>query len=797
MRCWWSRIEPPALALAIALLAAAGPLAAQSPEGRAALDALRDSLDAAHTPRALQAVPPDWSADVAPAMARLRRGFHALAAGRLSGERDDFDRALIEFDWAITAARYWPYPWFGRGLAKLAMSEKGFRPKPLGGQPYGRNYYVGFTEDLVRAFEREADFRPGVDLLLHLLPQQGDRVQPAAFVRALELAAGRDPAIDPAAHLVLGRAYRTAWHDQRALESFERFAAAGGDPSTAALERARSLAGLGRLDAAAAAYVRGAELEATETRRVYRRDLAWVAADSELVAFDSVPQDRLSDWIVAFWALRDAESVRRPGERLREHLRRWSHAYRRFRVIDPERKTDFRHVMSADTGACIEGGAKSIDNLTFDDPARLDDARRRERLLDHRGVVYMRHGEPAARIRAPGANADIAPLVAGPATPPRPGILNDGEPFALPNATESAIDGWDTREIWQYWFEGKSRLMYFSGSLALGRSAPSTLYSYIPLDPNLLYRVAALDPRYRKVAFAAELERAGMRRAGPVECMPARMELRRESREAMIASVETDSYSLLFPAPLDPILQAVAVGQPNDGTGRLLVVFAVPGERLTPEPVAGGGVRYRLGIRISAVDRQHQLIRGLDSLRSFVARDTIRAGGFLTGLVEVPAPAGTYTIRVAVYQMDERAGSAANLGTVTLGSGPGALAMSDLLLEREAGGLRWDNRGTVVMLNALNAYSEGAAAPVFYEAYGLHPGRSYETTLSVRELEGNDDRGVSLVFRERADRSTMQVRRTIGLEDLAPGQYRLTVTIVEEGTGARATRSRLLNVVRR
>ncbi|MGE5926038.1 MAG: hypothetical protein ACM357_01690, partial [Gemmatimonadota bacterium] len=610
MRCWWSRSELRALPLALTFLATAGALRAQAPADRAAIAALRDSLDAADSPARLRAIPRHWSADATPAVARLRRGFHALAAGRLSGQREDFDRALIEFDWAITAARHWPYPWFGRGLAKLAMSEKGFRPKPLGGQPYGRNYYVGFTEDLVRAFEREADFRPGVDLLLRLLPPQGDRAQPAAFIRALELAARRDPAIDPVAHLVIGRAYRTAWQDDRALEAFERFGAAGGDPSMAALERARSLAGLGQLDAAAAAYLRGAELEATETRRVYRRDLAWVAADSELVAFDSVPQERLSDWIVAFWALRDAESVRRPGERLREHLRRWSHAYRRFRVVDPERKTDFQHVMHADIGPCMEGGAKSVDNLTFDDPARLEDARRRERLLDHRGVVYMRHGEPAARIRAPGAHADIAPLAAGPATPPQLGILDSDEPFEFPGATESAVDGWDAREIWQYWFDGESRLMYFSGSLALGRSAPSTLYSYIPLDPNLLYRVATLDPRYRKVAFAAELERAGLRRAGPVECMPARMELRRETREAMIASVETDSYSLLFPAPLDPILQAVAVGEPHEGTGRLLIVFAVPGERLTPEPVPGGGVRYRLGIRISAIDRQHQLIRG-------------------------------------------------------------------------------------------------------------------------------------------------------------------------------------------
>jgi tetratricopeptide (TPR) repeat protein len=791
MPCWWSKADR----LALALLAAAVPVAAQAPSDRAAVAALQDSLHAASTLAQLAAISRNWSGDASPAMSRLRRGFHALAAARLSRERGDLDRALIEFDWAITAARHWPYPWFGRGLAKLALSEGGFKTKPLGGQPFGRNYYVGFAEDLIRAFEREHDFRPGVALLLDLLPPQGDRSQPPAFIRALELAAAKDRRLDPAVHLVIGRAYRTTGDDERALDAFARFEALGGDPSTAALERARSLAGLGRLEDAAASYMRGAELDARETRHVYRRDLAWVATDSELVVFDSVPQDLLGRWITGFWAIRDAEAVRQPGERLREHLRRWSYAYRRFRVLDPERKTDFRMVMNPDIGPCKEDGAKSVDNLTFEDPARLQDARRRERLLDHRGVVYMRHGEPAARIRAPGAKGEIAPLVAGPVTPPAVAPRDDSEPFAF-EESETAFTGWDVQEVWQYWFEGKSRLMYFSGSLALGRSVPSTLYAYIPLQTALLYRVAELDARYRKVAFAAELERAGMRRAGPVECMVERMELRRENREAMVASVETDSYSLLYPAPLDPILQVVAVGQPSYGTGRLLLIFAVPGERLTPEPIPGGGVRYRLGIRVSAVDRQHQVIRGIDSLRSFVARDTIRAGAFLTGLIEIPAAAGAYAVRAAVYHADGRAGSALHLGTVALGAERGALGMSDLVLGLETGGLRWDNRGDPVMLNALNAYRVGDASPVYYEAYGLSPGRAYETTLSVRKADGKDARGVSLVFNERADREVMPIRRTIGLDDLAPGQYRLTVTIVEEGTNVAATRSRLINVTR-
>ena len=126
MPCWWSQAD----GLALALLTAAVPAAAQAPADRAALAALQDSLHAASSPAQLAAISRNWSNDAAPAMSRLRRGFHALAAARLSGRRGDLDRALIEFDWAITAARHWPYPWFGRALAKLALSEGGFRTKP-------------------------------------------------------------------------------------------------------------------------------------------------------------------------------------------------------------------------------------------------------------------------------------------------------------------------------------------------------------------------------------------------------------------------------------------------------------------------------------------------------------------------------------------------------------------------------------------------------------------------------------------------------------------------------------------
>ena len=362
MRCWWWRGS----CLAVVLLVpgiSARTAAAQSSTDRTALATLRDSLDAVTSARELGRIGKDWSGPRSTTMDRLRRGFHSLAAARLSGSRSDLDDALNAFDWAVTSGRELPYPWFGRALAKLALSEGRFIPKETAGQPLGSNYYQGFAADLARAFEREAAFPPGIELLAEILPPQGDRTQPAAFVAALE-AATRGSTDDPRVHLALGRAYRAAWRDEDALDQFAAFRATGGDASLASVERARSLAALGRLEEAAEAYLHGAELDATETRRVYRRDLAWVATEEELTAFDSVPAPLMRRWISDFWALRDAESLRLPGERLEEHLRRWAYAFRHFRVIAPERKTDFWMVMNPDIGPCMDAGPKTIDNLT-------------------------------------------------------------------------------------------------------------------------------------------------------------------------------------------------------------------------------------------------------------------------------------------------------------------------------------------------------------------------------------------------------------------------------------------------
>jgi GWxTD domain-containing protein len=788
-----------------ALLAPAVPGArtaeAQSAAERAALEALRDTLDSATAPSALDAVSLEWAPGLDPAMHRLRRGFISLAIGRLSGKRSDLDDALLQFDWATSRRKSWPYPWFGRGLTKLALSEGGFIPKEMAGQALGMNFYQGSIADLARSFEADSMFEAGVEYLTRILPAQGDRTQPVAYVRALAIAA-RDANADPRVRLVLARAYRSNGLNDRSLAELDDYLRAGGDTGIALLERARSLAGVGRLADAAEAWLAGASYGSENTRRIYRRDLAWIATERELAEWDSLPDGALREWVEHFWGLREAEAMRAPGERLREHLRRWAYAHRHFRIIAPERKTDFKRVVVIDLGPCTRSGEKSLDDLTFEDPARLDDLRRKERMLDHRGVIYIRHGEPARRLRTlpaqpgtldparmPTQAADRSP-VPGPLfaelSPYVPQGLADGQSYVSSMSSE----------IWQYWFGGESRLLYFAGSTTLGTFAPTTLYSQLPLQPGLLYAAAQLDSRYRRIAFARENELAGVPRAIPVQCMPTAQALQKETRTAMKSAVELDSHTLLFPAPLDPVVQIAAVGAPRDGTSRMLVVFAVPGAGLVPEPRAEGdaGVRYRLGVRISAVDRGTGIFRRIDTVRTFALPDTLRGRTHLAGLMELPVPAGRYDVRVALFRPELSRGSVVMRPAVQVG-GQGALTLSDIILGTESGGIEWNNRGDAVRLNALDAYTAGGAAPLYYEMHGLVPGRTYRTTVSLTRSGQRPDRGTRLLFSETAEAASVQVRRTMGLDDLRRGQYRLVVTVEEEGTGATVTRERMVNVV--
>jgi tetratricopeptide (TPR) repeat protein len=809
--------------LALALLVAA-PLAgtpptaaAQSPAERAAIAAFRDSLAGAASVAAVDSIV--GRRDGPAARHHLRAGFGALREAELAGGRGPLDAAVLAFEEAIRRERDWPYAWFGLGLAKLELHRGGYVAKASTFHVVGLSNYAAFTQSMERTLARDSLFPPLLRLLSELLPAQGDREQPDAYLRALERALTWD-AGDPRPALVLARAARTAGRHGSALALVERYAALGGDAGVAALERARLLHALGRPEAAARSYLGGLRRLSPDARTLYRRDLAWIATEAELAAFDGLAPDSVPDWVGRFWSRRDAESLHEPGARLVEHLRRWNHVHGHFRVVDPERRTMYERVRMSIAGACALP-ARTLDQLDYVDNSRIRDDRWRERLVDHRAVVYMRHGEPARRIGTT-TDRDRAALLAlgDPAEPidPNGGQADEDDAEGAQDAIRSSpsartggsalaevaleplepmmgIDDQPPSESWLYWFAGEPRIFHFRGSGALGQG-PTTLDAQLPGDEEILRSLAVLDRRYAKLANIVAI---GSRPYGmAMGCHPVTKEIERDNYGDLRAVVTTDSWTPIHPGPLEPIVQTFAVGRPDRGTGRLLVVYAARGDRLRPDPTRApdGRLTYTLLVRATAIDSATGAVRRLDTTRTVAVADTLRDGQHLTGVVELSLPAGRWSVRALVEQPGG-AGSAFELPAPARLAAR-TLALSDLVLGREGSGLAWAGPDGPVPLNPLNAFPLGGAVELYYELYGLVPGREYRTTVEVRKASAKDARGgVRLAFSDAAVDESARVRRTIGLKQLKRGRYRLVVTVQESGGGPAVVRERMINVLDR
>jgi hypothetical protein len=765
------------------------PNLAQTAPDRATVEQLRRELGEASTVEQVHALGPPPEADPSPAVILLWRGFAAVRLGELTRDRRYFDDAIRQFDDATLRAPDWPYPWFGLAVAKDALHHRDALAKSSRYQPDGMSYFEGFTRAISRVFERDSLFGPGIEFLRRRLVGQGERQQPEVLLAPLRrVAAG--PGGSPEDALILARDYRRRGRGDSALVMLDLYRERGGNAGMARLERAHALASLGAFDAAATAYLAGLQHLSRDARDAYRNDLLWIADAAELSAFDREPQDSLAGWVADFWRWRDDAELRRPGERLREHLRRWAFVDLHYRVVSPERRTQFARTWATPVGPCNRGDYYLADDLLGDSVVRSADGRRRERLYDDRAYVYMRHGEPARRTGGKGAYQ--VPGSTPPTQPPQvDGGVSSGEApqsrhdLLLQERMENAR----ANESWLYWFGGARRLFHFEGTPFLGLGAPTTL-TVDPLpDTAWLELRGSLDPSYYGLAhligprFACErlVQRAVSR-----------------TRADAAVALRSDSYTLLFRHEIHPVVQVYAVGRPDLDAGRILVVFALPGEQLVPEvrePGRPEGVLYPVETRVSAIDSVRRVSRALDSVRQFLTPDSLGRGSHLTGYVELAVPPGSYRVGTALFQPGPDVGGAVLRDGIDLRLPPSGLYLSDLLLGREGSGLGWNYRGERIPLNPLGAFSRSESAAVFYEVSGLRPGRSYVTSMELIPVKGRPGgESIRLRFTQIADRDELTVRRTLGLARLGRGQYQLSVEVIEEGSGRKIRRQQLLTI---
>ncbi len=454
------------------------------------------------------------------------------------------------------------------------------------------------------------------------------------------------------------------------------------------------------------------------------------------------------------------------GARLREHLRRWRYVFQHFRLNSRARGVS--NAGGANCGPGIVPALRDDPSLSSPDlqlfsPGVFAATTRGRRQVDDRGIIYMRHGEPTQRVSATRERT----LAAGELTPPQ---------------TETRPN-----ESWKYYTPNGSLIFHFCGSLALGTQAATTLVAMLPLNPEMIAARSGLDPRF--AALEGEIRTRRVLSASSSSVARSLVQhLVQDGERDIHIGLTTDGFPPYFKHQLEPEAQFFAVGAP----GQVLVVFALPGDKLEHVALPDGGAGYPVVLRVIATNAAGQIVR-LDTTRRFRADQPLAKGQYLFGLEQLTLAPGTWDVRLLVTEPELDAGGAIGRIGVTIPSSA-KLTLSDLVLGREGSGLSWQGPAGAVPLNPLDAFPPKGSAELYYELHGATPDSTYQTDIEVKGVYGDAKGTVHLTFKEKARSSLVRARRSIGLSKLETGQYRVTVTVTEQGTGRTVVKSRYLNI---
>src|SRR6266566_2608286 len=667
---------------------------AQSPADRVAIESLRDSL-ALVTDSVSLARREATTIELAKQhrddpLVHLRLGFIADRLADLTKNKSHYDDAAGEFEWAGELRPEWPYPWYGLGLSELAVGENSVMAIENIRQMLGKDYLSKAAKAFARATVADPSFASAVVDLANTALTQRIRARLDVALNAVRLAAASTAGRQPDVQLVRGRVEREAGETDSALAAFHAYLAAHGDSGIGLLEIARA-AYLGRRPTEGwSAYFNGIRVATSPAALgLYRADLSWIADSTDLKTFDALatPGERAA-WLDEFWNKRDVVQARDVGERLAEHYRRWFYARHNFRLVSRHRHYDITEVY-----------------------------RTKQAEFDDRGVIYLRHGEPDKRARF---------QCLGPVDP-------NGEGCA-PNESWLYRRGGDDGDL-IFHFAARDDVQDFKlvESLAdvLGFRRAVRATSATDQEIAALYQTRdQFGPLYSRVAQSVRSPGTELSRD------------RQQGHRNILLGTTSDSYAQRFDERLDVVASEFVVGDSGGGGQRLHLVFAIPGERLDPQPADGenggngGSVRYRLQFRVLVSDSADQVVAGIDTVRVIAAHQALRSPAYLTGRLSVPVPAGEYFFRLLVKSVDGRAGDLVAHPLHVERLDPQRFAVSDVVVGREGSGLVWFSpAGDTVRLNPLQRFPSGSGLNVYYEVYGLASGAPYHTVVRL-EREG-------------------------------------------------------------
>jgi GWxTD domain-containing protein len=733
------------VAAILAWTVAPAQLLAQTPTDRAGLERFRDSIAGTADSLGLLALEKRMIAVVKTdrnnAVGHLRLGFLSLRLGDLGGQAH-YDDAASEFQWAIDLQPNWPYSWYGMGLAEYGVGDSQISFVTGLKTMLGKDALTRSAMALAKSAEVDPGFVRGLVDLANTALRQRVNIKLGVALDALRRAASTPASTDAEVLLARGRVEREVGDGDSALVAFQGYLARAGNRSLGQLEIARTLFLLGRFDGATP-YYEGAASDDSAGVAGYRADLATIASDSVMREFDQTHGAQRAAYLKQFWSQRDKSELRADGERLREHYRRLFYARKNFQLTALNRHYDI-----------------------------VERYRSGSRDFDDRGVIYIRHGEPTTR-----------------ATYAAPG-LEPNESWRYSRPEEDLIFHFVAREDVQDFklVESLFDVLGFSNTIALRAER----VDQNPMAEQLIVSREQLSPIYQR-----------LENAGQIGSSRYQTEERRVGQESIKQGTTSDSYELHFPSDLKVHSEVLAVG--HDSTGNeLQIAYAIPGSSLEPVTVTRGYL-YSVRVRFVATDRVGRVVASLDSTRHFVAPAPVPPGEHLVGRVSVPAPPGQFEYRLAVQQGEE-SGVVLPRDTVRIGEPTAStIALSDLVLGSRSSNLLWRRTpDDTVMFNPLHTFKRSEDMELYYEVQGLESGSPYTVRVAVRrqggggglfkKIFGGGSTALSLKFDARATALVESAHRTLKLEGLKPGNYRLEV-LLTDGAGRKDQREQDFQVV--
>ncbi len=721
-------------AFAALVLAPPAPVQAQTSGQRTVLEAFRDSLDHAADSTALARLETGLMRTVrrdrTDAWERLRLGFVAMRLGEVVSARW-FEDAAMEFQTVTRLRPGWPYGWYGLGLAELGLSRRATGLAARAGLNPG-SAFERAADAFAGAVAADPGFAPRLVDEAHFgrLARQAARSHLA--LEGLRRAAVRLPR-DPGVLQAHGQLEREFGEPSAALRAFEALLVAPGrNRSVALLEIARTRLMLGQADGTVP-YFEAAALDDRSAVQGFRADLATIASEQELRAFDERRGPARAEFLRRFWSARDEAEFLAEGTRLREHYRRLYEARQRFPRYLPVRSRDVIATVAP------------------------------HEQVDDRGRVYVRHGDPDDR-------AELNTLGYEPNESWRY-VRADGDLVLHFQARH----GPDDYHLVESLFDLDAR-----GGAGVEPQVTLT----VDREEELLLRSrAGLSPLYR----GDRVRSAGGERE-------LRVAERAMSRASLTRALSTDSHRPPYARRLTATTDLAVVGREPGESGRALAHLAVGVSFPTLGSVwLGEGIAFPLRLRLVALDPEGRKAASADTVVRPVAV-TYRGERWLAGVVSLPVPEGRLRVRVAVED-GEGGGALLPSRSLEVGSpAAGAWSVSDLTIGAVGGPWAVPVAGTPVALDPVGAVDREQRVGLAYEVLGR---AGAEVTCQITVIRTDDEPGVaySESWRQVMATDAEVMRHDLQVRRLKPGIYRLELT-VRGGDGTLVRRWREFAVAR-